>query len=110
MCLLLPCDDYILGLLDKDRTALGVPNEASIVRRYCELRGLPDSSHWNFYLASSYFRIVAIARGVKKLDNLRQRPGRADRIRSGLRVRSFLHIFDESMKGSSNGLRLSPES
>ena len=66
MCLRLPSVGYIPGLLGKDRGELGVPDEAAIVRRYCELRGLPAITHWNFYLAFSFFRLAAIAQGVKK--------------------------------------------
>lgn len=66
MCLRLPSSGYIPGLQDKDRAELGVPDEASIVRRYCELRGLAEIPDWNFYLAFSYFRLAAIAQGVRK--------------------------------------------
>ena len=66
MCLRLPSVGYIPGLLGKDRGELGVPDEAAIVRRYCELRGIPAIAHWNFYLAFSFFRLAAIAQGVKK--------------------------------------------
>ena len=37
-----------------------------MVRRYCELRGIPEIENWNFYLAFSFFRLAAIAQGVKK--------------------------------------------
>ena len=66
MCLRLPADAYIPGLRDKDRGALGVPEEAEIVQRYCELRGIPQVEKWNFYIAFSFFRLAAIAQGVKK--------------------------------------------
>jgi aminoglycoside phosphotransferase (APT) family kinase protein len=45
---------------------LGVPDEASIVERYCGLRGMSSIENWNFYLAFSFFRLAAIAQGVKK--------------------------------------------
>ena len=66
MCLHLPSVGHIPGLLGKDRAELAVPDEEAIVRRYCELRGIPAIAHWNFYLAFSFFRLAAIAQGVKK--------------------------------------------
>jgi aminoglycoside phosphotransferase (APT) family kinase protein len=66
MCLRLPADAYVKGLGSKNRRALGVPEEAEIVRRYCELRGIPEIENWNFYIAFSFFRLAAIAQGVKK--------------------------------------------
>jgi aminoglycoside phosphotransferase (APT) family kinase protein len=66
MCLRLPSVGHIPGLLGKDRGELGVPDEETIVRRYCELRGIPGIAHWNFYLAFSFFRLAAIAQGVGK--------------------------------------------
>jgi aminoglycoside phosphotransferase (APT) family kinase protein len=66
MCLRLPPDGHIAGLAGLNREALGVPDEASIVERYCELRGLSSIENWNFYLAFSFFRFAAIAQGVKK--------------------------------------------
>ena len=79
MCLRLPSVGYIPGLLGKDRGELGVPDEAAIVRRYCELRGIPAIAHWNFYLAFSFFRLAAIAQGVKK----RALGGNASNARAG---------------------------
>ncbi|CAG4883682.1 Putative phosphotransferase family protein [Georgfuchsia toluolica] len=66
MCLRLPVDAYVTGLGSKNRGALGVPEEAEIVRRYCELRGITRIENWNFYIAFSFFRLAAIAQGVKK--------------------------------------------
>jgi aminoglycoside phosphotransferase (APT) family kinase protein len=66
MCLRLPPSGHIAGLDGLDRAALGVPDEASIVERYCELRGIASIENWNFYLAFSFFRLAAIAQGVKK--------------------------------------------
>jgi aminoglycoside phosphotransferase (APT) family kinase protein len=79
MCLRLPSIGHIPGLLGKDRGELGVPDEAAIVRRYCELRGIPPIAHWNFYLAFSFFRLAAIAQGVKK----RALGGNASNARAG---------------------------
>jgi len=79
MCLRLPSVGHIPGLLGKDRGELGVPDEETIVRRYCELRGIPAIAHWNFYLAFSFFRLAAIAQGVKK----RALGGNASNARAG---------------------------
>lgn len=65
MCLRLPSDGLVPGLAGQDRAALGVPQEAEIVARYCELRGIEPIRDWHFYLAFSFFRLAAIAQGVK---------------------------------------------
>lgn len=65
MCLRLPADGPITGLGGMSRADLGVPDEAAIVARYCELRGMPAIADWHFYLAMSFFRLAAIAQGVK---------------------------------------------
>ncbi|MGF6696920.1 aminoglycoside phosphotransferase (APT) family kinase protein [Paraburkholderia sp. MM5496-R1] len=66
MCLRLPPRGHIVGLAGLDRAALGVPDEAAIVERYCRLRGIGAIENWNFYLAFSFFRLAAIAQGVKR--------------------------------------------
>lgn len=66
MCLRLPADAYIPGLAGRDRAALGIPDEAQMVAAYCERRGMPPVTDWHFYLAFSFFRLAAIAQGVKK--------------------------------------------
>lgn len=66
MCLRLPSDSDIVGLGDKDRAALGIPDERAIVKRYCELRGIDAVVDWHFYLAFSFFRFAAILQGVYK--------------------------------------------
>ncbi|AXL51103.1 aminoglycoside phosphotransferase [Paraburkholderia caffeinilytica] len=66
MCLRLPPGSHIAGLAGLNRRTLGVPDEASIVERYCARRGMPSIENWNFYLAFSFFRLAAIAQGVKK--------------------------------------------
>lgn len=65
MCLRLPSDGHVPGLAGQDRAALGVPDEAQVVARYCELRGIEPIRDWHFYLAFSFFRLAAIAQGVK---------------------------------------------
>ncbi|MCP3710684.1 phosphotransferase [Paraburkholderia sp. CNPSo 3274] len=66
MCLRLPPTGHIVGLAGLDRAALGVPDEAAIVEHYCRLREIASIENWNFYLAFSFFRLAAIAQGVKK--------------------------------------------
>lgn len=66
MCLRLPSDADIVGLGEKNRDALGIPDEQAIVRRYCELRGIDAIGNWHFYLAFSFFRFAAILQGVYK--------------------------------------------
>jgi aminoglycoside phosphotransferase (APT) family kinase protein len=66
MCLRLPAGGHIPGLAGKDLQELGLPDEPSIIKRYCELRGIESISNWHFYLAFSFFRLAAIAQGVLK--------------------------------------------
>jgi aminoglycoside phosphotransferase (APT) family kinase protein len=67
MQLHLPNDrETLRGLAGLDRKALGIPTEAEYVARYCERMGLAGIPHWNFCLAFSFFRLAAIAQGVKK--------------------------------------------
>lgn len=66
MCLRLPPTGQIKGLAGLDCDAIGVPGEAEIIARYCELRSIGRIEHWTFYLAFSFFRLAAIAQGVKK--------------------------------------------
>lgn len=66
MCLRLPAGGHIPGLAGKDLQTLGLPDEPSIIKRYCELRGIESIPNWHFYLAFSFFRLAAIAQGVLK--------------------------------------------
>ena len=67
MCLRLPADGQdVKGLAGKNRNALGVPDEQTIIEQYCEHRGIPAVHHWRFYLAFSFFRLAAICQGVYK--------------------------------------------
>ena len=58
------------GLGGHDLAALGIPDELSYVRRYCERTGRADMAlvmrDWNFYLAYNLFRIAAILQGIAK--------------------------------------------
>jgi aminoglycoside phosphotransferase (APT) family kinase protein len=54
------------GIAGLDLLRLGIPDEASFIRRYCERTGRTAIEHWNFYLAYNLFRIAAILQGVYK--------------------------------------------
>ncbi|MDN3920420.1 phosphotransferase [Roseateles violae] len=58
------------GLGGLDLAALGIPDERSYVRRYCERTGRADvdavMKDWNFYLAYNMFRIAGILQGIAK--------------------------------------------
>ena len=58
------------GVGGLDLVALGIPDETSYVRRYCERTGRPDPAavmaDWNFYLAYNMFRLAGILQGIAK--------------------------------------------
>ena len=54
------------SLHDADWQALGIPDEAAFLARYCEKTGRDRVEHWNFYIAYSLFRVAAIIQGVYK--------------------------------------------
>ncbi|KIG04726.1 phosphotransferase [Caballeronia concitans] len=54
------------GIAGLDWAALGIPDEAAYVARYCERTGLAIEGDWNFYLAYNMFRIAAILQGIMK--------------------------------------------
>jgi len=58
------------GISGLDLAALGIPDEKTYVRRYCERTGLADvdavMADWNFYLAYNLFRIAGILQGIAK--------------------------------------------
>lgn len=56
--------DMFRGLADLDRAALGMPEEADYVARYCALTGRTSLPDWPFYLAFSLFRVASILQGV----------------------------------------------
>jgi aminoglycoside phosphotransferase (APT) family kinase protein len=66
MALRLPGQPPLPGLAGKDRVALGIPDEAALLRRYGALSGTQVDADWNFVLAFSFFRLAAIAQGVAK--------------------------------------------
>ncbi|MBL8331992.1 MAG: phosphotransferase [Rubrivivax sp.] len=58
------------GIGGMDLAALGIPDEAAYVQRYCERTGRGDPAalmaDWNFYLAYNLFRLAAITQGIAK--------------------------------------------
>lgn len=66
MQLRLPYESTFRGLGGVDRAAIGLPDEAAYVARYCERRGLGGIDHWSYYLAFNFFRMAAILQGVSK--------------------------------------------
>jgi aminoglycoside phosphotransferase (APT) family kinase protein len=58
------------GIGGLDHAALGIPDEASYVRRYCERTGRKDAdalaAEWNYYLAYNLFRLASITQGIAK--------------------------------------------
>ncbi|MGH8077358.1 MAG: phosphotransferase family protein [Lysobacter sp.] len=66
MALRLPGRPPLPGLAGQDRAALGIPDEAALLRRYSALSGTRVDADWPFVLAFSFFRLAAIAQGVAK--------------------------------------------
>ena len=61
----LPNNSRILKGLDGiERATLGIPTEDTYVDYYCKQRGIEKIQNWNFYIAFSYFRFIAILQGV----------------------------------------------
>jgi len=58
------------GIAGLDIAALGIPDEAEYIRRYCERTGFttPEAlrADWNFYLAYNLFRLASILQGIAK--------------------------------------------
>ena len=58
------------GIGGLDLAALGIPDETSYVRSYCERTGRADPqavmADWNFYLAYNMFRLAGILQGIAK--------------------------------------------
>jgi aminoglycoside phosphotransferase (APT) family kinase protein len=54
------------GLDGMDRAALGIPDEADYIARYCQRMNIEGIDHWTFYLSFSFFRLAAIIQGVAK--------------------------------------------
>jgi aminoglycoside phosphotransferase (APT) family kinase protein len=54
------------GFKGLDLSALGIPDEVTYVRQYCERTGRDALPDWDFYLAFGLFRVSAILQGVWK--------------------------------------------
>jgi aminoglycoside phosphotransferase (APT) family kinase protein len=58
------------GIGGLDLAALGIPDEHTYVRRYCERTGRADPAavmaDWNFYMAYNLFRMAGILQGIAK--------------------------------------------
>ena len=54
------------GIQGLDLAALGIPEEAEYIARYCRRTGRTAIEHRDFYLAYNLFRIAAIVQGVYK--------------------------------------------
>jgi aminoglycoside phosphotransferase (APT) family kinase protein len=52
------------GFRGLDLAELGIPTEADVVRRYCELTGRDGIPGWEFYVAFALFRLAAICQGI----------------------------------------------
>lgn len=66
MALRLPRNPVIPGLAGMDREALCIPSESALLASYAEHSGRPGVAHWQFCLAFNFFRLAAIAQGVRK--------------------------------------------
>lgn len=64
MSLRLPEQGLIKGLGRMKRADLGIPDEAQLIESYCKKRGIAPPHNWTFALAFSFFRLIAIAKGV----------------------------------------------
>ncbi len=58
--------DQFRGIAGLDLGALGIPDEAEYMARYCRRTGRNRIEHWDFYLAYNCFRLAAILQGIMK--------------------------------------------
>ena len=61
-----PRDGGVAGLQGIDRAALGIPDDESYIRSYCDRTAQGGIENWNFYMAFCFFRMAAILQGIKK--------------------------------------------
>jgi aminoglycoside phosphotransferase (APT) family kinase protein len=54
------------GVADLDRQALGIPELAEVIARYCARTGRDGLDRVDWYLAYNFFRLAAIIQGIKK--------------------------------------------
>lgn len=55
----------VAGIGGRDPRALGLPDEATYVARYCRTMGMDYLPHYEFAIAFSFFRLAAIFHGIK---------------------------------------------
>ncbi|MEM9100253.1 MAG: phosphotransferase [Pseudomonadota bacterium] len=60
----LPNSGTMRGLGGVDRAAIGLPSDTAYIAAYCKRRGWDGIDNWPFYLAFSFFRLIAILQGV----------------------------------------------
>ena len=95
MCLRLPQTGLVKGLGNANREDLGLPSEEAFVAEYCARRGIERPAFWNFALAFSVFRLIAIATGVLK----RARQGNASNPKSEVETRRAIVTLTELATG-----------
>lgn len=66
MALRLPSNPTLPGLAGKNRAEMGIPEESAWLADYFASSGRVKPADWPFYLAFNFFRLAAIAQGVKK--------------------------------------------
>jgi aminoglycoside phosphotransferase (APT) family kinase protein len=66
MALRLPANPTLPGLAGKNRAEMGIPIESEWLADYFASSGREKPTDWPFYLAFNFFRLAAIAQGVKK--------------------------------------------
>ncbi len=54
------------GVMDLDRTALGIPELDEMTDRYCAATGRDGVPDMNWYFAYNFFRLAGIIQGIKK--------------------------------------------
>jgi aminoglycoside phosphotransferase (APT) family kinase protein len=79
------------GIGGLDLKALGIPDEAEYIRRYCARTGRDDIGNWDFYLAYNCFRLAGILQGIVKraLDGTASSP---QALEQGKRVRPLAEM------------------
>ncbi len=83
MALRLPKNPALPGLAGLNRAELGIPEESTWLNRYLNVAKLKNADalieRWPWYLAFNFYRLAAIAQGVKKRASL----GNASHARAG---------------------------
>jgi aminoglycoside phosphotransferase (APT) family kinase protein len=89
-----------VGLVDKPLHELGIPDEESYIRKYCERTGRNAGiPHRNFYLAFNFFRLAAILQGIAG----RVRDGTAASAHAAQAVNAVLPLADLGWRFANRG-------